>query len=106
MKMTAPPGSIGARLRERRLALGLSQRDLGRPGVSYAYISRIEAGAREPSVKALRKLAPRLGVSVAWLETGQESAALTLAQLVLLNQGKPLPPDAADLARRVLEQAY
>lgn len=105
MKTTAPPGSIGARLRERRLALGLSQRDLGSPGISYAYISRIEAGVRQPSVKALRKIAPRLGVSVEWLETGEESAALTLAQLVLLNEGKPLPADAVELARRVLEQA-
>lgn len=105
MRPAAPPDSVGWRLRERRVALGLSQRDLSAPGISYAYISRIEAGMREPSVKALRKLAPRLGVSVAWLETGEESAALTLAQLVLAHVGEPLPPDAAELARRVLEQA-
>jgi tetratricopeptide (TPR) repeat protein len=40
--------------------------------VSYAYISRIEAGARTPSVKALRKLAQKLGVSVEYLETGRD----------------------------------
>jgi tetratricopeptide (TPR) repeat protein len=50
----------------------LSQRDLSSPGVSYAYISRIEAGARTPSVKALRKLAQKLGVSVEYLETGRD----------------------------------
>jgi transcriptional regulator with XRE-family HTH domain len=64
--------SIGQRLRRLRLERGLSQRDLSSPGVSYAYISRIEAGARRPSVKALRKLAAKLGVSADYLETGSE----------------------------------
>ena len=63
---------VGARLKRLRLQLGLSQRDLSSPGVSYAYISRIEAGARTPSVKALRKLAQKLGVSVEYLETGRD----------------------------------
>lgn len=64
--------TIGARLKRLRLERGLSQRELSSPGVSYAYISRIEAGARTPSVKALRKLAQQLGVSVEYLETGRE----------------------------------
>jgi transcriptional regulator with XRE-family HTH domain len=64
--------SIGARLKRLRLQRGLSQRDLSSPGVSYAYISRIEAGARTPSVKALRKLSQKLKVSVEYLETGRD----------------------------------
>lgn len=64
--------TIGARLKRLRLQRGLSQRDLSSPGVSYAYISRIEAGARTPSVKALRKLAQKLKVSVEYLETGRD----------------------------------
>src|SRR5919201_2289957 len=64
--------TVGARLKRLRLQRGLSQRDLSSPGVSYAYISRIEAGARTPSVKALRKLAQKLGVSVEYLETGRD----------------------------------
>jgi transcriptional regulator with XRE-family HTH domain len=64
--------SVGARLKRLRLQRGLSQRDLSSPGVSYAYISRIEAGARTPSVKALRKLAQKLEVSVEYLETGRD----------------------------------
>jgi tetratricopeptide (TPR) repeat protein len=63
---------IGARLKRLRSERGLSQRDLSSPGVSYAYISRIEAGARTPSVKALRKLAQKLSVSVEYLETGRD----------------------------------
>src|SRR5712691_13365118 len=67
-----PTEGVGARLKRLRVERGLSQRDLSSPGVSYAYISRIEAGARTPSVKALRKLARKLGVSVEYLETGNE----------------------------------
>jgi transcriptional regulator with XRE-family HTH domain len=63
---------VGARLKRLRLQRGLSQRDLSSPGVSYAYISRIEAGARTPSVKALRKLSQKLGVTVEYLETGRD----------------------------------
>jgi transcriptional regulator with XRE-family HTH domain len=64
--------TIGQRLRRLRLERGLSQRALAEPGVSYAYISRIEAGTRQPSVKALRKLAPKLGVTADYLETGSD----------------------------------
>src|SRR5438094_1062890 len=63
---------VGARLKRLRLQRGLSQRDLSPPGVSYAYTSRVEAGARTPSVKALRKLAQKLEVSVEYLETGRD----------------------------------
>src|SRR5205814_10367429 len=64
--------TIGQRLRRVRLHRGLSQRELSGPGVSYAYISRIEAGTRQPSVKALRLLARKLGVSADYLETGSD----------------------------------
>ncbi|HET8528473.1 MAG TPA: helix-turn-helix domain-containing protein [Gaiellaceae bacterium] len=64
--------TIGQRLKRLRLDRGLSQRELAAPGVSYAYISRIEAGSRQPSVKALRRLAAKLGVSADYLETGSD----------------------------------
>jgi tetratricopeptide (TPR) repeat protein len=75
--VTTPPEEIrvepiGVRLKRLRLGRSLSQRELSGPGVSYAYISRIEAGARTPSVKALRMLARKLGVSVEYLETGRD----------------------------------
>jgi transcriptional regulator with XRE-family HTH domain len=100
------PAAIGRRLRQRRERLGLTQRELSEPGVSYAYISRIESGARTPSMKALRKLAPKLGVSVAWLETGEQSPAEQLARLVLDQAGQPLPAPAVKLAQRVLEAEH
>src|SRR2546429_3367731 len=72
MEQHSSTETIGERLRRLRLERGLSQRELSEPGVSYAYISRIEGGARRPSVKALRMLARKLGVSADYLETGSE----------------------------------
>jgi transcriptional regulator with XRE-family HTH domain len=57
-----------------RLQRGLSQRQLAARGISYAYISRIEAGARVPSVKALQHIAGKLDVTVEHLETGKPTA--------------------------------
>ena len=73
--MDAGLETVGQRLRRLRVERGLSQRALSSRGVSYAYISRIEADARTPSVKALRLLAQRLGVSVDYLETGRDLGA-------------------------------
>src|SRR5438093_6327130 len=67
--------SIGQRLRRLRLERGLSQRELAGPGVSYAYISRIEGGQRRPSRRAIRELARRLDVSIEQLETGRRVSA-------------------------------
>jgi transcriptional regulator with XRE-family HTH domain len=64
--------TVGERLRRLRTARGFSQRQISSPGVSYAYISRIEAGTRTPSVKALRMLAGRLGVPEEYLEYGEQ----------------------------------
>jgi transcriptional regulator with XRE-family HTH domain len=97
--------TIGDRIHKRRQELGLSQRELASNGVSYAYISRIEANQRRPSIRALRELAPKLGVSVHWLETGQQDPAEELARLVLGNPNELLPPRAATLARRILHGA-
>ena len=77
------PETIGRRLRRLRLERGLSQRELAAPGVSYAYISRIEAGARRPSVKAIRTIATKLGVSAEYLETGSEVSASEARELRL-----------------------
>src|SRR5207249_8775245 len=64
--------TIGERLKRLRLERGYSQRELAAPGVSYAYISRIEAGTRQPSVKALRRLAVKLNISADYLERGSD----------------------------------
>ena len=61
------PVAVGRRLREARERAGLSQRQLSFPGCSPAYVSRIEAGDRIPSLQLLREMGRRLGVSEDYL---------------------------------------
>ncbi len=101
-------GLIGQRVREARLKAGLSQRGLMCPGVTNAYISRIESGDRTPSVKTLRKIAPKLGVSVEWLETGQEPrrfAAFADTELDLVRQAlEKGGPAARELSAEIRDE--
>ena len=66
------PKAVGRRLKDARERAGLSQRQLSFPGCSPAYISRIEAGDRIPSLQLLREMGRRLGVSEDFLATGRE----------------------------------
>src|SRR5438105_3228016 len=88
----------------------MSQRELSSPGVSYAYISRIEAGTRQPSGKALRMLARKLGVSAEYLETGselgaQEDRELRMADAELKLRLGEDPTEAQRVLSAVLEEA-
>ncbi|HJS94554.1 MAG TPA: tetratricopeptide repeat protein [Solirubrobacteraceae bacterium] len=65
------PLAVGERLRSARKAAGLTQRDLSFEGCTAAYVSRIEAGARVPSLQILHEFARRLGVSPEFLARGQ-----------------------------------
>jgi transcriptional regulator with XRE-family HTH domain len=97
--------TIGQRIRRLRYERGLSQRELSGPGVSYAYISRLESGARKPSLKAMRHLARKLGVDPEYLETGEpipRAARLELqlgdAELMLrLGPGEGREPERAEV---------
>jgi transcriptional regulator with XRE-family HTH domain len=60
--------ALGALLREERRAAGLSQRELAdRTNVSNAYLSQVERGRHEPSLRVLTAVASTLGVSLAGL---------------------------------------
>jgi len=88
--MTAPhyhshvddPAAVGRRLKDARLAAGLSQRQLSFPGCSAAYISRLEAGDRVPSLQLLRKLAAKLNADEQFLATGVEQVQQDPPELV------------------------
>jgi transcriptional regulator with XRE-family HTH domain len=56
--------AFGQRLRERRLAAGLTQMQLAGPRFSHAYVSVLEAGRREPSQEAIAYFANKLQVPV------------------------------------------
>jgi tetratricopeptide (TPR) repeat protein len=64
--------NVGRRLREARQRAGLSQRELAFPGCTAAYISRLEAGERVPSLQLINELARRLQVTGEFLATGIE----------------------------------
>jgi transcriptional regulator with XRE-family HTH domain len=68
------PAELGTRLRSARETAGLSQRQLAFDGCTAAYISRLEAGARVPSLQMINELAVRLGVSSQWLATGVDAS--------------------------------
>ncbi len=63
--------TVGRRIGRLRRERGLSLRDLASAGVEYSYLWRIENGQRVPSRRVLTKLAPTLGVSADYLETGR-----------------------------------
>src|SRR5438876_4373684 len=81
------PKNLGRRLREAREHEGLSQRQLAFRGCTNAYISRLEAGHRIPSLQLIHEFARRLHVSPQWLATGVEerddSASLLDAEVAL-----------------------
>ncbi len=100
------PHAVGRRLREARERAGLSQRQLSFQGCSPAYISRIEAGDRIPSLQLLREMGRRLGVSEDYLATGKErddeASALMEAELALRLDD---PEVALKLYEEALERA-
>ena len=108
--MTAPhyhshvddPAAVGRRINEARLAAGLSQRQLSFPGCSAAYISRLEAGARVPSLQLLRKLAAKLNADEEYLATGVARVEQAPPELVEAEVANRLGDH--ELAKRRYEQ--
>ena len=96
------PGAVGRRLKEARLAAGLSQRELAFPGCTAVYICRIERGDRVPSLQVLRQLARKLGVDEDYLATGQ---ARTDEVDALLEAEVALRLDELELAEHLYTQA-
>ncbi len=56
---------MGAAIRDRRSALGLSQRELAaRAGVDRAFLNGVEGGKRNPTLALLAKLAAGLNTTI------------------------------------------
>lgn len=65
IEMYSSVTNVGTRLRERRLAMGLTQRQLEtESGISRHEVSRYEGGRRTPRLQTIARLARALGVSV------------------------------------------
>ena len=67
---------VGARIRERRLMLGLSQQQLaGMIGVTYQQAHKYERGLNRISAGRLYEIAVALGVAVNWFFEGQAAVS-------------------------------
>lgn len=99
---------LGRRLRNARMAAGLTQADVAGGVVSAAYLSRIEAGQRRPEPKVLEQLAPKMGVSLEELVFGMSRDRRAELRLTLdyaeLSLKTGAPGDALERAHLVEEQ--
>jgi tetratricopeptide (TPR) repeat protein len=116
------PATLGQRLRQARVARGLTQSELADKRFSKQYVSQLERDQLRPTPETLNWLAERLGVDASYLDTGVDGrdrerveSAVSRAEAAvqahdyaeaigLLAEVKgSLPPDsAADLELRAL----
>jgi HTH-type transcriptional regulator, quorum sensing regulator NprR len=99
-----PTTSLGSRLRDARLAQGMTQDDLAAGQFSKSYVSAVELGKIRPSVNALRTLAGRLDQPISYfleeedVVSEEERVATDMADVrYQLLAGKPTE------AQRILE---
>src|ERR671933_1147566 len=81
---------LGERLRQLRVAAGMTQTDLAGDRFSKEYVSQIERGKTRPTAETIDWLAARLGVDAAFLANGVSTdersrveAALARAEALL-----------------------
>jgi tetratricopeptide (TPR) repeat protein/DNA-binding XRE family transcriptional regulator len=86
----SPTLRLGERVRQLRVAAGLTQTDLAGDRFSKEYVSQIERGKTRPTRETIEWLADRLGVDSGFLangvstdERGRVDAALTRAEVLL-----------------------
>jgi tetratricopeptide (TPR) repeat protein len=71
---TTPRLALGERVRQLRIARGLTQTELAGERFSKEYVSQIERGKTRPTAETVDWLADRLGVDATFLEIGVSSS--------------------------------
>jgi tetratricopeptide (TPR) repeat protein len=98
--------AMGIRIRNARLACGMTQGQLADGDVTVGYISRIEAGQRRPDLKLLHALATRVGRPARELVTGIAADRYEQYQLALRTAEYALESgngaEALDLTNKLL----
>ena len=74
---------LGERLRQLRVAAGLTQTDIAGDRFSKEYISQIERGKTRPTVETTEWLALRLGVDAGFLQSGVSADERAKAEAIL-----------------------
>src|SRR3954467_15753774 len=91
-RTTTQPGSarLGERVRQLRVAAGLTQTELAGDRFSKEYVSQIERGKTRPTRETISWLAERLGVDAGYLangvsadERGRVDSALARAEALI-----------------------
>src|SRR3954451_23706984 len=81
---SAPRGTrLGERLRQLRVAAGLTQTDVAGDRFSKEYISQIERGKTRPTPETIEWLAARLGVDPTFLASGVSADERARAEAIL-----------------------
>src|SRR5260221_12077067 len=86
---------LGERLRQLRVAAGLTQTDIAGDRFSKEYISQIERGKTRPTTETVEWLALRLGVDAGFLASGGSADERAKAEAILA------PADALSQEHRV-----
>jgi transcriptional regulator with XRE-family HTH domain len=74
---------LGERVRQLRVAAGLTQTDLAGDRFSKEYISQIERGKTRPTTETVEWLAMRLGVDAGFLASGVSADERAKAEAIL-----------------------
>ena len=105
-------GPIGDRVRDLRLARGLTQMELAvEVGLSRAHIAKIEVGERPPGRDALHAIATFFAVSMDFLQAGTAQTPENgrfvedADQLALLDLWESIPPKERPRIARMLRAA-
>lgn len=96
--------TFGERLRQLRIAAGLSQAEVAGEDLSASYVSLLEAGKRTPSDEVVQQLAVRLGCSPSQLLDGRPSERDERISLELAFARLAVEHGEAPEARRRLER--
>ncbi|HEY6780397.1 MAG TPA: helix-turn-helix domain-containing protein, partial [Thermoleophilaceae bacterium] len=98
LRPAAQPGSarLGERVRQLRVAAGLTQTDLAGDRFSKEYVSQIERGKTRPTRETIEWLASKLGVDAGFLERGvsadeRSRVETMLARAEALTNGERYP---------------
>src|ERR671929_1319862 len=90
-RTTSSGNRLGERLRQLRVAAGMTQTDLAGDRFSKEYVSQIERGKTRPTRDTIEWLAGRLGVDAGFLESGiaretTDRVEAQLARIETLNE--------------------
>src|SRR5688572_24955491 len=82
-QISSRPPKLGERVRQLRVAAGLTQTDLAGDRFSKEYVSQIERGKTRPTQETIEWLAARLGVDASFLASGVSSDERARVEAVL-----------------------